>query len=446
MASGVTRRTVHFVALGCPKNRVDTEVLAGIAARAGLAVVGDPYEADVIVVSTCGFIESAREESIGALLDMARYRREGRCGLLVAAGCLAQRHGEELARELPEVDFVLGTAGLERLGGILAGGDVGRVEPAPPGHFLQGPGTPRFLEPGAPSAYVKIADGCSRRCAFCAIPAIRGAARSRPVADVVEEASLLAARGVVELNLVAQDTSAYGRDLGDESDLVALVRALEEVDGVRWIRLLYLYPDAVTDDLLRAMAASRKLVPYLDVPIQHAGAAMLRRMRRGHGPKALRDLVRRARRIVPGAFLRTAVLVGHPGETEEDVDALLAFIREAGFDHLGAFRYSAEEGTASAKLAATVPKREAYHRFRRVMKEQRAISRRRLEGMIGATVEVLVEGADDDSGYVLRGRHRGQAPEVDGATYLVSCGAAVGEIVEARVIEASDHDLVAEPL
>jgi ribosomal protein S12 methylthiotransferase len=446
MATTRGQRTVHFVALGCPKNRVDTEVLAGFAAGRGLAIVGDPFEADVIVVNTCGFIESAREESVAALLDMARYRAEGRCRLLVAAGCLAQRYGEELARSLPEVDFFLGTAELERLGDILDAREAGRVTAGPAAHYLQRPGTPRFLEPGAPSAYVKIADGCSRRCAFCAIPSIRGQAQSRPIAEIAGEAAHLAAQGVVELNLVAQDTSAYGRDLGDGTDIVALVRALERIDGVRWIRLMYLYPDAVTDALLAAISASAKIAPYLDVPIQHASAAMLRRMRRGHGPRELRRLVERARRAVPGVFLRTAVLVGHPGETEEDVAALVGFIREAEFDHLGAFRYSDEAGTASARLAATVSRRESYDRWRRVMKVQRAISRRRLERLVGTTVEVLVEGADDESGYVLRGRHRGQAPEVDGATFLVSCEAAIGDIVTARVVEASDHDLVAEPI
>lgn len=445
MARRRAQRTVHFVSLGCPKNRVDTEVLAGLAARAGLSIVGEPSAADVIVVNTCGFIESAREESVAALLDMARFKEGGRCRLLVAAGCLAQRYGEELAAQLPEVDFFLGTSELERLGDVLER-TAQRVLVGPAAHHLQAAGTPRFLEPGAPSAYVKIADGCSRRCAFCAIPGIRGPARSRPTAEIVAEASRLAERGVVELNLVAQDTSAYGRDLGGGADLVALVRALEAVEGVRWIRLLYLYPDGVPDALLEVMAGSPKLVPYLDVPIQHASAAVLRRMRRGHGPAALRRLVARARRIVPGAFLRTAVLVGHPGETAADFGALLAFVREAGFHHLGAFRYSAEEGTASARFGDPVPRRTAYDRWRRVMGAQRAIARRLNRAMIGAEIEVLVEGADDDRGYVLRGRHRGQAPEVDGVTYLVSSEVKKGEIVKARVIDSSDHDLVAEPI
>jgi ribosomal protein S12 methylthiotransferase len=438
-------RTVHFVSLGCPKNRVDTEVLAGVAARAGLAIVGEPDRADAIVVNTCGFIEGAREESIAALLAMARFKKEGRCRLLVAAGCLAQRYGAELAAELPEVDAFLGTAALERLGDVLAGA-AARVVVGPAAHHLQSADTPRFLEPGAPSAYLKIADGCARRCAFCAIPAIRGAARSRPIGEIVAEAGRLAAAGVVELNLVAQDTSAYGRDLGGGADLVALVRALERVDGVRWIRLLYLYPDGVPDALLEQMARSRKLVPYLDIPIQHASAAMLRRMRRGHGPAALRRLVARARRLVPGVFLRTAVLVGHPGETDAELEELLEFVRAVRFHHLGAFRYSPEEGTASARLGDPVPRRVSYDRWRRIMGAQRAIARRLNRALVGTEIEVLVEGADDADGYVLRGRHRGQAPEVDGVTYLVSSRAQVGEIVRARVIDSSDHDLVAAPV
>jgi len=440
-----TQRTIHFVALGCPKNRVDTEVLAGFAARAGLAIVGEPAKADVIVVNTCGFIESAREESIAALLDMARYKRIGRCRLLVAAGCLAQRYGAELAAELPEVDTFLGTAGLDRLGDVIRRA-ADRVLVGPAAHHLQRKGTPRFLEPGAPSAYVKIADGCSRKCAFCAIPQIRGQARSRPIAEIVAEASRLAAAGVVELNLVAQDTSAYGNDLGDGADIAALARALDGVEGVRWVRLLYLYPDNVPDALLEAMAGSAKLVPYLDIPIQHASAGMLRRMRRGHGPSALRRLVGRVRRLLPGAYLRTAVLVGHPGETDADFEELLAFVREAEFHHLGAFRYSAEEGTASLREGDPVPKRKAYDRWRRVMGAQRKVARRLNRALVGTEIEVLVEGADDAEGYVLRGRHRGQAPEVDGVTYLVSCEAKVGDIVKARVVSASDHDLVAEPV
>ncbi len=438
-------RTIHFLSLGCPKNRVDTEVLAGIAALEGYRLVPDPSDADVIVVNTCGFIADAREESVNALLEMGRLRTDGRCQKLIAAGCLSQRYALEVAREMPEIDCVLGTTAAEHFEAILS--DSGRViEVNAPGHFLQGPNTPRFVESGAPSAYVKVADGCSRKCAFCAIPAIRGKAGSRPVAQIVAEAARLAKAGVVEINLVSQDTSAYGTDLGDGSDIVTLVHALDRVKGLRWVRVHYLYPDGVPDELLHAMRDLEKLVPYLDIPIQHAAAKMLKRMRRGHGPRTLTSLIKRARQIVPDIFLRTTVLVGHPGETANDFEELLNFVKWARFDHLGVFRYSDEEGTPSFQKEPVVSGRDSYNRFRKVMKVQRVIARENSRKMIGKIVRVLVEGSADDLGYVLEGRHRGQAPEVDGKTYLASSDARVGEIVDARVVSHSDHDLLAEPI
>jgi len=438
-------QTIHFVALGCPKNRVDTEVLAGIAAERGLTIVGEPKGADAIVVATCGFIESAREESIQALLELARFKDTGRCRVLVAASCLAQRYGDELARELPEVDAFIGTEDLGRLGDVLDGA-APRVSVGDAASFVQRPETPRFLEPGAFSAYVKIADGCSRRCAFCAIPQIKGRARSRPVDEIADEVRDLTRAGIREINLVSQDTSAFGHDLGRSADLATLVRAVDRVDGIVWIRLLYLYPDGVDPKLLTAIRDSRRVVPYLDVPIQHASTRMLRRMKRGHGNKALRQLVERARRFLPDAFLRTAVLVGHPGESADDFADLLRFVEWARFDHLGAFRYSDEEGTPAFGTGPEVRPRDSYNRLRKVMAVQRRISRARNRRMLGSDVRVLVEGPADDTKYVLRGRHAGQAPEVDGTTFLVSCQASSGDFVDARVVKTGDFDLVAEPI
>jgi ribosomal protein S12 methylthiotransferase len=438
-------RTIHLLALGCPKNRIDTEVLAGIAAERGLELVGEPELADVIVVATCGFIESAREESIQALLETARFKEQGRCQLLVAASCLAQRYGEELARELPEVDAFIGTADLTRLGDVLDGTSP-RLAIGKPASFVQQPGTPRFLEPGAFSAYIKIADGCSRKCAFCAIPLIKGQATSRPLDEIADEARDLARRGIVEINLVSQDTSAYGRDLGSRNGLARLVHELDRVDGLEWIRLLYLYPDTVDDDLLRSIRDCSRVVPYLDLPIQHASTRMLKRMRRGHTVQALRRLVERARRAIPGVFLRTAVLVGHPGETERDFAELIDFIRFARFQHLGAFRYSDEPGTAAHGTGPAVRPRDSYNRSRKLMAVQRRISRGLNRGLVGTHVRVLIEGPADDKGYVLSGRHAGQAPEVDGVTYLISSAAGVGEMIDARIVRASDFDLVAEPI
>lgn len=437
-------RTIHFVSLGCPKNRVDTEVLAGIAVKRGMEIVPEAGEADVIVVNTCGFIGDAKEESVNALLEMGGHRIDGRCEKLIAAGCLSQRYALEVADEMPELDCVVGTSSPEQFDRILDAEDR-VVEVSGPGHFLQAATTPRFIEPGSPSAYVKVADGCSRRCAFCAIPAIRGKARSRPVAEITAEARRLVRAGVVELNLVSQDTSDYGRDGAPGEDLVSLLQSLNRVRGLGWIRLHYLYPDGVPDRLLEAVRDLDRVVPYLDVPVQHASAAMLRRMRRGHGPKQLRDLVERARAFVPGVSLRTTVLVGHPGETGADMEKLLDFIRWARFRHLGVFRYSDEEGTPSFGKGPVVSARDSYNRWRGVMSAQRKIARSGNMAMIGSTVRVLVEGPADDHGYVMKGRHAGQAPEVDGVTFIVSSDARVGEIIDARIIDFKDHDLVAEP-
>lgn len=437
------QRTVHFVSLGCAKNRVDTEVMAGIAVSEGAKIVADPEDADVIVVNTCAFIEKAREESVEVMLDMARFAREGK--ILAAAGCMAQRYGESLATELPELHHLIGTDNLDALREILRGSKQ-RVFVGASGHYLQQKDTPRFMEPGAFSAYVKIADGCNRKCAFCAIPAIRGKARSRSIEDIAAECTKLAEAGIQELNLVAQDTGAYGRDRDDGAGLNDLLSALNDISKIRWIRLLYLYPDAVDDTLLKTMASLDKVVPYLDIPIQHASADMLKIMRRGHGPSALLGLVLRIRKHLPDAFLRTAVLVGHPGEKDSDFEQLLHFMQEARFHHLGAFRYSPEEGTASFGAAFPVSARDSYNRYRKLMALQRRIGKTRNRELLGQIVEVLVEGAADDAGYVRVGRHAGQAPEVDGVTYLVSSSAGPGNIVRAKVVQAGDFDLVAESL
>ncbi|MCU0663313.1 MAG: 30S ribosomal protein S12 methylthiotransferase RimO [Myxococcota bacterium] len=445
MVKAQARKTIHFVSLGCPKNRVDTEVMAGLAVAAGYQIVSDPSDATIIVVDTCGFIESAKQESIEVLLDMARFRAQGKCRTLVAAGCLAQRYAQDLAQEVPELDHLVGTSHPDHLTEILEG-VAARLDVGPAGHFLPTASTPRFLEPGAATAYVKIGDGCSRLCSFCAIPAIRGTARSRQVSDVVEEVKLLVARGIVEVCLVAQDTAAFGRDRGGENELVRLVEQLDDVPGLRWARLLYLYPDSVPDALLDAMGQLRTLAPYLDIPIQHASDAMLRCMRRGHGAKSLRRLIEHIRNRAQGAFLRTSVLVGHPGESEDDFAQLLAFLEWAEFDHVGAFRYSAEEGTQAASAQPKVSARLSYARYRKVMALSRRLAKAKAAQLRGRQLEVLVEGSADDQGFVRVGRHIGQAPEIDGQTYLVSSNASPGDIVLAKIIEGRDHDLVAEPV
>lgn len=418
--------------------------MAGIAVRCGLRIVVEPERADVIVVNTCAFIESAKRESIETLMELGRCKSKGRAQLPVSAGCLSQRYAAQIADQMPEVTHWLGTGRVEEIERVLHG-TAKALEVGEAGHFLQKPETPRLREPHTYSAYLKIADGCSRRCAFCAIPAIRGKARSRPLDEIVSEASELAASGVKEVCLVAQDTTAYGRDLRERPTLMDLLRTLNSVDGIYWIRLHYLYPDSITDRLLETMRDLSKVTPYIDAPIQHAGAKMLRRMRRGYGPEQLMQLINRIRALAPGFFLRTAVLVGHPGETEPDFTQLMRFLERAQFDHLGAFRYSDEDGAPSYQTYPVVSPRDSYRRFRRVMALGRRISGERNAKLIGSQIEVLVEGFADDHAYVLVGRHCGQAPEVDGVTYLVSSNARPGDIVEARVIKTGAHDLVAEP-
>jgi ribosomal protein S12 methylthiotransferase len=438
-------KTIHFVSLGCAKNRVDTEVMAGIAVRTGLRIVPRPDEADFLVVNTCAFIDKAREESVAVLLDMAAVVK-ARGGIFIAAGCMAKRYAETLAAEMPELDHLIGTGDLDALADIIAGtADRIRVRPEA-SHFLQGRDTPRFIEPTAAAAFVKIADGCSRKCAFCAIPGIRGRAKSRPVEVIVEEVKQLAAAGICEINLVAQDTTAYGRDLGEDADLTQLLHALHDETTIPWIRLLYLYPGAVDDALLETISSLERVVPYLDIPIQHASDTVLKQMRRGHDAARLKEEITRIREQVPGAYLRTAVLVGYPGETAADFQALLRFIEWAKFDHLGAFRYSPEEGTHAFDLTPRVSKRDAYNRYRKVMALQRKIGRRKKRSLLGQALPVLVEGAADDEGYVKVGRHIGQAPEVDGVTYIVSSDAPTKTILNARVTKVGDFDIVVEPV
>ncbi|MBN1655760.1 MAG: 30S ribosomal protein S12 methylthiotransferase RimO [Deltaproteobacteria bacterium] len=438
-------RTIHFVSLGCAKNRVDTEVMAGIAVEQGLRIVANPLDAEIIVVNTCGFIRSAKEESIQTLLEMARYRTSGRLRLLVSAGCLSQRYGEELARNMPELSHVFGTSYPDWIARIVDR-SAPRVQIGPAGHFLQDIKTPRFIQGKNPSAYLKIADGCSRRCAFCAIPLIRGKAKSRAVGEIRREVEKMAGHGIKEICLVAQDSSAYGRDLNRGIDLVRLLRVLNSTPGITWIRLLYLYPDRVIYRLLEALPDLPKVVPYLDIPIQHASDRMLKEMRRGHHASSLRRLMERIRKQSPQIFLRTTVLVGYPTESESDFKALLDFLAEIEFDHIGAFRYSREEGTRSYAREPRVPPAVSYSRLRKIMALGRRISKRRNKMLNGKTVDVLVEGAADDDGFVLFGRHQGQAPEVDGVTYIVSSSAQFGDTIRARVIKSDAFDLVVEPI
>jgi ribosomal protein S12 methylthiotransferase len=445
----MSSRTVHFVALGCPKNRVDTERMAGLAQRIGLQLVADPQAAEIIVVNTCGFIQPATEESIETVLELGRLKQTGRCTTLVMAGCLAQRHADELAAEMPEVDHFIGTENLPQLAQILrADAPPSRVAVSTPGRIpLPDDEHERLLSSPLPSAYLKIAEGCDRRCSFCIIPELRGRQRSRAVGSLVREAERLVAAGARELVLVAQDTTAYGRDLEPPARLVQLLEALDSIAPLRWIRVLYAYPTAVDRELMRAMARLSRVVPYLDLPLQHVDDGVLRAMRRGHSGDLARRVIDELRREVPGVFLRSTLLVGHPAETAAAHRALLDFVAAAELDHLGVFPFSPEEGTAAAALPDRVPAETARERAEEVLQLQREISRRRLARLHGEQLEVLVEGPSEESEYLVQGRHAGQAPEVDGVVILADCAGTVrpGEMVRATVTDSGDYDLVATP-
>ena len=436
-------RTIHFVSLGCPKNRVDTEVMLGVAEKAGYRHVDLPERAEVIVVNTCGFVDEAKQESIDTILSLCGHKTQGCCQRLVVTGCLSQRYPQDLALELPEVDHFLGSSDMLKLEDVL-GGRGGRMLVGNPGEWVMRASDPRTLSTRRGSAYVKLAEGCSRTCAFCVIPQLRGRQRSRHPDDIVEEVRRLAAGGVVEINLVSQDTLAYGRDLSTRPTLASLTERLAEIDGVRWIRLLYLYPEQLDSRLVELLAHHPRVLPYVDMPLQHAAESMLRRMRRGHGGARLRRLVEQLRGAVSNLVFRTAFIVGHPGETEEAFDELCHFVRWAEFDRIGLFRYSDEADTASSRLSGKVSARVAGARARRLMAVQRQISRRKNRGLIGQPLDVLVEGLSQDSELVMVGRHAGQAPDVDGCVYLSGGPTRPGRMERVIVSHATDYDLVAE--
>ena len=450
---------IYFVSLGCPKNQVDTELMLGQVQAAGHALVDSPDGADVIVVNTCAFIDAAKEESVDTILEMAQHKKAGAAKKLVVTGCLAQRYADDLAKDIPEIDSILGSSDFPSIAKALrpaaptAGGRKATKKPLP---VIQVTDTPAYIyDHDAPrvrigarhSAYVKIAEGCDRPCSFCIIPKLRGPQRSRRIDDIVAEARSLAAEGVLEINLIAQDLTRYGWDQGSSPDsrqtLAQLLRALGKVDGLEWIRLHYTFPSAFDDDLIDAIATEPKVVKYVDVPLQHIADPMLKRMRRGHSARVTRDLVERLRARIDDVVIRTTFIVGHPGETAAEFDELCAFVAESRFHHAGAFTYSIEPGTTSAMLPNRVDPAVAEERQQTLMEIQRKISRERNEALVGKELAVLVEGVSEESEYLLEGRWFGQAPGIDGTTYLADGQVPAGSLVRARVTQASDYDLAA---
>jgi ribosomal protein S12 methylthiotransferase len=434
---------VYLHTLGCPKNRVDSEVMLGTLLEAGFRLVQDPAAAEVVVVNTCGFIESAKAESVDAIVELAELKQTGRCKKLVVTGCLVQRHAEELSRELPEVDHFLGTGAYADVARIVQDAQAKRLV-VPDPEFVHSAATPRVNSLPSHTAYVKIAEGCDNDCAFCIIPKLRGPQRSRPVEDLVAEAAAPAAQGTIELSLVAQDLTAYGHDLPGPGKvrLQHLLPALCKVEGIRWIRLHYAYPRDVPEALLEVIAGEPKIVKYLDMPLQHSSDRLLRTMRRGRDSAFLRALLARMRARIPGLALRTSLIVGLPGETEDDFEDLLRFVEEQRFERLGVFEYSREEGTGAATLEGQVPEALKHERYGRIMEVQREIARDHQQAMIGRRLEVLVEGRSEETEHLLVGRHAQQAPEIDGVTYVNDGLAYPGELVTLEVTDAADYDLV----
>src|SRR5437773_854697 len=435
---------VHLTTLGCPKNQVDSELMLGALSEAGFPLADRPEDAECLIVNTCAFIDRAREESVATILELARLKERGRCRSLIVTGCLTQRYGGEILREMPEVDGILGTSNLSRIVDLVrqAANRHDWATAAPPG-YLYDAATPRLLTAKVPYAYVKIAEGCDMGCAFCAIPQFRGRHRSRPLADIVGEGNGLAARGVQEAILVSQDTLAYGRDVPGNGDIADLLQALGDDTRMPWIRPMYLHPAHVNDRLVERWARAR-VVPYLDLPVQHADDAVLRAMRRAVTAKRMREIVRAFREAVPGLTVRTTVLVGFPGESEAAFQNLLEFLEDTRFDRLGVFTYSPEEGTPSVAYPDQISPEVAAERAAIVQEHQDRRAWEQSAALAGTVTDVLVDGPSEDPAFAWEGRTAGQAPEIDGVVYLRDADLTAGHFARIRIVEAEGYELVGE--
>jgi ribosomal protein S12 methylthiotransferase len=444
-------KKVGFISLGCPKNLVDSEVMMGQLKQKGFQITADAAEADTIVVNTCGFIDSAKKESIEAILEAARLKTEGKAGRLVVAGCLVERYRDELKAEMPEVDAFIGTSQINDILSVCDPGTNTRSLPVIPlgnqsATYLYDESTPRVLATPSHYAFIKIAEGCDRPCAFCFIPQMRGHFRSRRFGSIVAEAQQLAEEGVKELILVAQDSSRYGEDLGKQDALAHLLRELSHTAGIEWVRVMYTYPTHISDAFLDVMAEEAKAVKYLDIPLQHASQNVLKLMKRGGNRDSLERLIERVRSRVPDIGVRTTFITGFPGETEEDFDELLKFVKNVEFDRVGVFTYSDEEGTPAFDLPNKVDSKIAQKRRDRLMKEQSKIARRKHRAMIGKTVRVMFEGASSESDLLWQGRLGTQAPDIDGCVLINDAPEDFipepGQMVDVLIEEAHKYDLV----
>jgi ribosomal protein S12 methylthiotransferase len=439
---------IGFISLGCPKNLVDSEVMLGLLEKQGHAITSDRSEADVVVVNTCSFIESAKRESIEAILEAAELKKTGKCRRLIVAGCLAERYPDEIRSDLVEVDALVGANQIHEIARVVSGALIPSSTVLERSHadlYLYDDSTPRKLATPGYTAYIKIAEGCGHGCSFCIIPKIRGPYRSRAIHSVVKEARMLADQGVREITLVSQDTTAFGSDAGLQDGLAHLLEALAKVSGIRWIRFLYAYPDRIGDRLIGVVNAHEQICKYIDMPLQHASARILKLMRRGGNRASLEKMIKRMRTGIPGITFRTTMIVGHPGETEEDFEELKEFCRDMQFDRLGVFSYSDEENTPAYHLEAKVDPRTAERRRRELMKQQEKIAAARNRALVGKELEVLVEGPSQESELLLQGRLASQAPEIDGVCLINDSEIGdiqAGEFHTLRITRAVKHDLL----
>jgi ribosomal protein S12 methylthiotransferase len=444
LESSLTKK-LYFISLGCAKNQVDSEMMLHQFQAQGYCLTQEPQEAQVVVINTCSFIESATQESIDTIFEAARLKEEGACRVLAVTGCFPQRYKNQLVEQMPEVDLFVGTesflAVVEQVSALLAGRKAPRIILDSDPRLWQEP-QGRLLTTSPGSAYLKIAEGCSNHCAYCTIPSIRGPFRSRDQKVLIQEIQMLARNGVRELILVAQDTTAYGSDLEPPTSLIKLLKNLLKIDAIHWLRLLYLRPERIAVTLLTLMSREEKICPYLDIPIQHVSDRILKAMNRPYGQKDLRDLIKKIRKTVPQVALRTTVMVGFPGEKEEDFQELIGFISETEFDHLGVFRYSPEEGTPAAGFSNPVPEEIGQTRMDLLMEVQKEIALKKNQGRIGTVEPVLVTGVSPETELLIQGRTRFQAPEVDGVVYITDGEPKLGEIVNVKITEAHPYDLV----
>jgi len=447
------RQKFNIISLGCARNLVDSEVMAGVLHQNDYELVPEPETADIVLINTCGFIAAAKEESIDTILDVARLKEEGKVKQLIVAGCLSQRYPNELAKELPEVDFFIGTGEVPRIAEILKEHEAqARRQYVGLPSYLYDHSTPRIRSTPSYTAFVKVSEGCDHKCAFCIIPQMRGPHRSRSIDSIFNEACKLTEKGVKEINLIAQDLTAYGRDRKDGTTLEGLLRELANVPQLHWLRLLYAYPNFLDDALLEVIRDSEKICKYIDIPFQHISQSILQRMRRGKSGSSVREATQKLRKFIPGLTLRTSLIVGFPGETDTDFSELLDFVEEAEFERLGVFKYSPEEGTAAARMGSQVSEQVKERRWQEVMDLQSVISRKKNEGLIGTIQRVMIDDVALNSERVT-GRTQGHAPEVDGVVFVESDDSRPkrvpvrpGDMIDVKITGALDYDLISETI